>query len=351
MNPSPKSVGRRTALALGIGALGAAIGLLINMPLALLLGPLATTLVAALAGVPVGVPENLRTAILTVLGLFLASKFTPDVLESARHWPLSAAMVPVYIVVGGGVAWAYLRRVVRMDRVSAVFAAVPGGLVPMIVIGTAYGGDEGKIATAHALRIALAVFVLAFALAGQTNGLRDPVDMLLTGMDADPLELLFVLALAALGNFAGGRLGLVAPQIFGPVIFVAPLYLGGVVAVDIPGPLLGIGLWVMGSALGSRFQGYKAREIARLSAHMLVTVLLLLLVSAGVALLLNITVGMPFLAALLAFAPGGLAEMSLIALALHLDPAFVVVHHVLRVGISFLLAPVLGRYFRKPRSH
>ncbi|MGB0713399.1 MAG: AbrB family transcriptional regulator, partial [Gammaproteobacteria bacterium] len=236
-------------------------GIGLNMPLALLLGPLIATLVAGLAHVPVKVPENLRTAILTILGLFLASKFTPDVLESAASWPLSAAMVPAYIVLGGVVAWAYLRFVVRMDRISAVFAAVPGGLIPMIVIGTSYGGDERKIATAHALRIALSVLVLAFALAGQTNGLRDQAEMLLTGMDAHPGELLFVLALAAGGNYLGGRLGLIAPQIFGPVLVVAPLYLSGLVDVEIPGPLLGIGLWVMGSALGSRFYGYEVRAI------------------------------------------------------------------------------------------
>ena len=41
---------------------------------------------------------------------------------------------------------------------------------------------------------------------------------------------------------------------------------------------------------------------------------------------------------LLAFIPGGLTEMSLIALALGVDPAFVVTHHGVRVSLVVLIA-------------
>jgi uncharacterized membrane protein AbrB (regulator of aidB expression) len=41
---------------------------------------------------------------------------------------------------------------------------------------------------------------------------------------------------------------------------------------------------------------------------------------------------------LLAFIPGGLTEMSLIALALGVDPAFVVTHHGVRVFLVVLIA-------------
>ena len=54
----------------------------------------------------------------------------------------------------------------------------------------------------------------------------------------------------------------------------------------------------------------------------------------------------------LALAPGGLAEMSLIALALGVDTAFVTIMHILRVVLVVILAPYAFRILpgRAPRA-
>ena len=49
--------------------------------------------------------------------------------------------------------------------------------------------------------------------------------------------------------------------------------------------------------------------------------------------------GIPFDSAVLAFAPGGLAEMSLIALYLGGDTAYVAAHHIVRITMVVLLVP------------
>ena len=53
---------------------------------------------------------------------------------------------------------------------------------------------------------------------------------------------------------------------------------------------------------------------------------------------LNLLTGYSLVLLLLAFIPGGFTEMSLIALAMGLDPAFVVTHHSLRVFLVVLIA-------------
>ena len=56
----------------------------------------------------------------------------------------------------------------------------------------------------------------------------------------------------------------------------------------------------------------------------------------------------------LAFAPGGLAEMSLVAIGIGQDVPFVATHHLCRIGIVVFLAPItfklIGKYFtwKKP---
>ncbi len=61
------------------------------------------------------------------------------------------------------------------------------------------------------------------------------------------------------------------------------------------------------------------------------------------------TLGIPFSAALLAFAPGGLAEMSLIALSLDIDAAYVSSHHIVRIFMIVLAAPFVFRLFSRDR--
>jgi uncharacterized membrane protein AbrB (regulator of aidB expression) len=46
---------------------------------------------------------------------------------------------------------------------------------------------------------------------------------------------------------------------------------------------------------------------------------------------------------ILAYAPGGLTEMSLVAVALHAEVAFVATHHVIRVALVTILAGFVFR--------
>ncbi len=48
--------------------------------------------------------------------------------------------------------------------------------------------------------------------------------------------------------------------------------------------------------------------------------------------------------ALLALAPGGLTEMGLIALAIQADVAFVALHHVARILVVLVVAPLFVRF-------
>jgi uncharacterized membrane protein AbrB (regulator of aidB expression) len=53
----------------------------------------------------------------------------------------------------------------------------------------------------------------------------------------------------------------------------------------------------------------------------------------------------PALETVLAFAPGGQAELTVLALIVGADMAFVVAHHVLRIFIVILGAPLFARLF------
>ncbi|MEX1147168.1 MAG: AbrB family transcriptional regulator, partial [Sphingomonadales bacterium] len=58
---------------------------------------------------------------------------------------------------------------------------------------------------------------------------------------------------------------------------------------------------------------------------------------------LHALVGEPVAAVFLAFAPGGLAEMSLVALSLKMSVIYVTAHHVLRIMLAVGLAKLGSR--------
>jgi hypothetical protein len=70
----------------------------------------------------------------------------------------------------------------------------------------------------------------------------------------------------------------------------------------------------------------------------------------GFSLALEPLAGSSIQATILSFAPGGLAEMSLIALALNVDAAFVSTHHVVRIALIVTLSPLVFRIVRGIRS-
>ncbi|MFP3442644.1 AbrB family transcriptional regulator, partial [Pantoea sp. SIMBA_133] len=60
-------------------------------------------------------------------------------------WPALLALAG-YLAVAAVLCNVYLRRVIHLDRRTAFFSAMPGGLVDMVLLGAEKGGDERTIA-------------------------------------------------------------------------------------------------------------------------------------------------------------------------------------------------------------
>ena len=76
---------------------------------------------------------------------------------------------------------------------------------------------------------------------------------------------------------------------------------------------------------------------------------ILLVLSALFVEVINLFALAPPMEALLSFAPGGQAEMTVLALIAGADVAFVIAHHVLRMVTVIVGAPIAARMFSQPR--
>ena len=339
---------RPVALALALATAGgwAADGL--GLPLAWMIGAMAATMTAAVLGAPITLPLGLRTVRVATLGVMLGSSFSPAILERLGDWTLSLSALVAYTATAGAAGMIYFRRLAGYDHTTAFFSAMPGGLSEMVLVGGELGGDSRIISLVHGSRILIVVLCLPVAfqlLLGHEPGERPPAGPALAGMSPGDVAVLAACGLA--GFFGAKALKLPAAAVVGPMALSAAVHLAGWSEAKPPAVLVAVAQLVIGTAIGCRFAGVAPRLILRTIVTAGGGTAVLLAVTIGFALALHGITGLPIPALVLGFAPGGLAEMSLISLALSLDAAFVATHHLVRIFLIVVLAPALFRAFKR----
>ena len=146
---------------------------------------------------------------------------------------------------------------------------------------------------------------------------------------------------------AGHLLGLPAAGLLGPMVLSAAAHLLGLVEGSPPSGLVAAAQMVIGASVGVRFEGYPIVRVMWMMLVGLGLTILMLTVTVLFGSLLQALTGMPLPLLILAFVPGGLAEMSLIALSLTDDPAFVATNHIVRIGLVVVFASALFKLYRR----
>jgi len=337
---------------IAIGAVGGALFTWLNTPLPWMLGALAFTSISALGGAKLYLPPDLRRVMMIVLGVLLGSAFTPHLLDQIGAWPWTLLGMLVFVVVGGGLATLFLMRVGGMDGPTAFFSAAPGGLSEMILIGPTMGADERQIALIHATRIVMVMLILppAFRI---FSSYVPPADLGSGGsiVGTELLDLAILAACGVVGAVVAKRLRFPAWQMTGPMLFSALVHVGGITAARPPYEILAVAQVIIGAGAGARFAGIGWNQLARPMVLSAITTAGLVVLAYVFALVMGAATGLDFRGILLAYAPGGFAEMNLIALSLGIEVAFVAIHHTARIFLVVLLATWLSQLFwKRPRT-
>lgn len=332
----------RTAAGLALGTAGGLLFFLLNLPLPWMLGALFATMVAAVAGAPVQGPLRLRPAIVAVIGVLLGARFTPGVISQAGEAMVTLAILLVYLVAVALVVVPFYRLVGRQDWTTAYFAGMPGGLSEMIEMGEARGANVPAIVLAHSLRIVVTIALMALlfrVVLGHDVG-RSPAG---AGPPLGVTDAVILTASAVLGALLGLKLRLPAPTFLGPLILSGAAHLTGLTASAPPAGLVIAAQVVLGTILGCRFVGIPLAMLGKAGFLSLGSTALTLALALVAGLAMRAGAGVGLDQALLALAPGGLTEMGLMALAIQADVAFVALHHVVRILVVIVLAPVVSR--------
>lgn len=336
---------RRRALTLAVAAAGVALFLLLGLPLPFLFGPMFACLAAALAGLPLRGMGPLSLAARSVLGVAVGASLTPAVVALIPAMLGSVALMPVYIICIAAIGVPFFRRFGGYDTPTAFFAAMPGGAADMAIFGEAAGGDPRVLSLIHATRVLVIVLVVPVVLT-QVYGaaLVNPIGAPMT--EVPLVELLLMVLSAALGWWGAKRVGLFGGAILGPLIVAGALTLAGLIHVRPPREAMMAAQFLIGLGIGVQYVGITLRELRRTVA-LAAAFMLLLAALAGIFTEVVVLSGLADpVEGFLAFAPGGQAEMVTLAIIAGADLGFVVTHHLVRIMLVLIGAPLVMRWRR-----
>ena len=302
--------------------------------------------VAALSGVRVRGSNRLRMIMVPVLGVMLGSAFTPEMLMNIGLWIPSLLVLTVFITMVIACVGMFLYKVMGFGPVTAYFSASPGGLATMAIIGSEMGGDERLISLTHSIRIMLTVLIIPFWFRFFEGYVAD-ISGAFGTIEQMSLPDGLILGACWLGFPLAKFLKIPSAQIFGPMVLSATVHMAGLTIAKPPGEVVNMVQVVIGTGIGARFVGVSLVRLSRVMLAAAISTIFMIVFAAAAANGLSALTGLPFQALWLAFAPGGLAEMTLISLAMDIDTALVSTHHVVRVVVMVMWAPLIFNYLKR----
>ncbi len=351
--PQPKSGSlavtlRRLAETLAFAAIGGLTLGLLGMPAGFLSGSILAVAAAALAGRPMLIPVPLMRVLVVLIGISLGAVVTPETLHGMASYPLSIAMLVLATTAISVAGTAYLRAVHGWDTATSYLAAVPGGLSQVLSIAVEIEADVRAIAIVQSIRVVIVAVGLpaGLALLGLVGPAPSGPAAVSSAFPFGELAILVlssvVAAIVAFGlRFPGGLL-------FGAMITSAALHGSGLIHVAMPWWVTYSVMIAFGAVTGSRFANTPVRMLLNYIGAAFGSFAVALGITAVFAVGLVSLLSLQIAEVVIAYAPGAVDAMMLLALALHLNPVYVGAHHLTRILFVLLSMPFVARHTARP---
>ena len=298
-----------------------------------------------------GTPRWFHKFIVLGLATLIGGSLTAEVLGQApQWWPTVLAMIGATLM-ATCLGLLYLRGLRRQPMAQALLSALPGGQGDIAAIAHEYTDKDYKVALVHLCRV-LMVFVsmpllLAFATGPEgvqsSYAVQEGLPRLMDQSWRVPLELVGV---GLVGFGLGLLLRIPMPHLLGPLILSMVLHVTDIIHIPRLSEFVLVAQLFIAGTIGARLAKVPVREVGLGLGDGFVTAIVLIGSYVLIAYLGHVALGIDLMELILAFIPGGLYEVTLLALIFGFDAAlaFVAFHHTLRILLIFFSLPWLMQW-------
>ncbi|WP_301108764.1 AbrB family transcriptional regulator [Sporosarcina sp.] len=347
---------------IAVSALGGLLVSLTGLPIGWMIGTLLTATVLSiffphLINLPQsynGLPKYWLYIGQLILGIELGQRVNSTVISVFHDNWLTVIIMLLLSVVISLITGLFLWKYSKLDMLTSFFATTPGGLSSIPVIAEEFGANTGVVSIVQTLRAFMVILIIPIVIT-VWFGHTIPASLVTVETIFQPQQIAVTLlfaGIAVIGCYAGKLLKLPAPWLIGSMISIALMKTLGTVLIGYefiswwPASLLIISQILIGASIGSRFTKEMFAGLTRTLFVSFVSIWGLIIAMFACAFAVSRFTDITFLTSGLAFAPGGIAEMSTTALVLNGDATFVVAVQVLRVIMVSISLPPLFRFLR-----
>ena len=316
-----------------------------GLPAGWVAGGLLAVAAASLAGFDTDFPASFRAPVFLVLGVYSGTGVTRDTIEQMQTWPASFAILAVSLValIAGSYWW--LNGRCGWARNDALLASLPGALSFVIAAAEGLKADMKKVAISQSIR--LLILIETIPLLALFIGHTGELNVLAMRGEAGLRDLLLLFGGGIAASLLMNALRLPGGWIIGGLLASAALFLSGVVDARLPPFLIIPCAIALGAITGSRIRPGDLALLPYLAVPALGAFAIAIAISAVAASTVTLLFGVDIIQTLLAFAPGALEALTVIAFQMNIDPAYVAAHHVARFVALVIAVPILARWLER----
>jgi uncharacterized protein len=334
-----KEKGLRFLLTLVIASIGGTIFSFLHLPLSWVLGPMLLTTILTMTYREAYLPPSCKLFGFFILGISLGLYFVPEmgnvILDNLQY----VVIMSFITILLGFMNGLFYKRFFKLDWITVIFGSIPGGLSQMVEVGRELGGRPEIIAIQQTLRIVLVVVIIPMIMFITSNSSTSPPVDEKTNVDFINISFFILLGLGLLGAFLGKVLKMPIPYFTGPLLLISTVSLTGFQLRELPTSILHLAQIFIGISIGTNFSKSNFSEYRKYILLGLLSAISLTAMSLLLAFLLKIWGDIDLFSAILSTAPGGVAEMSITAVAIGANVPLVAAFQVFRMILAVIIVP------------
>ena len=316
---------------------GGLLFLTLGIPAAWVAGPVSAVVFLCLIRRSVSMARPLVEIAFLLAGFTMGATATPEALGALTRYPVSLLLLALSVVGVLVLTSLWLKRRSGWTLADAVLGSAPGALSTVMAVAADRGGNVGLIAVVQSFRLFVLVLILPMIIV--LSGAATEVPQ--SGEVLAPLPFAVIMALSLALSLVLQRLKVAAPMLLGALVVSLLAHGFGLVQGRLPVSLYTLSLVLVGAFVGSRFATINRPALIAAFPAAVGSFAVSFAIALGFALASWQLAGVTFAAAIIAFAPGRLEVMTVLALLLGLDPIFVGAHHLARFILVAVLLPII----------